>query len=188
MNARSHALDLRDVSNSMMRRLFAGLFLAFLLLNATIALAGAEKISFKYKGSQNQWVSDCRFFGATPHREASRVVSCTTGSGQKTTCDFNQQPANCEVTPPPKKQAAASAGDVLDQEIQAEDTGVVNPADASDTEVIFEEVSTGQADPSSAPDVILEDAVESELPVIEGDDSMVPEVPTDVEELPLFGQ
>jgi hypothetical protein len=189
MNAYAHAIEIRDDSNLAVNRYIGAALLAFLLFNLTIALAGADPVStFKNNSTQNQWVSDCRFAGSTPHREATHVVSCTTNSGQKTTCDFNQKPANCTVTPPPKASASTNGNDTViegnipDGAIEQGDTGLASPGSVSSTESVLVEDTSGQVAPSEvATNAEPESTDPEETEVVSAQSA-----PADVESIPSF--
>ena len=195
MNAHAQALETRDDSNPPARHLIAVALSAFLLFILTVSIAGAQPYTFKNDQSQNAFVNDCRFIGATPHREATHVVSCTTPSGQKTTCDFNQKPANCTVTPPPKTSAAANGngGNMPSENTVQSDMNVASPSEASESDQVLVEdtqVANVSENGASVPLITAEQPVVETSPAsdveVEDDVDTTQVASTHAESFPMF--
>ena len=185
MNARAHSIDLRDNPDLIAaRRLLAAALLAFLLLNATLALARADSNN-PFPGTQNDFTNQCRSLGGTPHREATHVVSCTWPNGGKQTCDFNQKPNSCTYTPPPKNSPSPN-GSVTTGNIVQADQNHTSATDAAQSGGVLAADGQIEAADSSDPDVPLVEEEQSvdvnaptqtepsdigDLPVIEGEDN-----------------
>lgn len=165
MNARAHAIDLRNHSDAFStRRVIAAAMLAILLLNATITLARADSKN-PFPGTQNDFTSQCRALGGTPHREDRHIVSCTWQDGGKQTCDFNQKPNSCTYTPPPKNSPSPNSN-VTNGTF--EPAGQVTAADAGQTgNVLTEGSQTVNADAVNAEVTPADEepAVNNEAPV-----------------------
>ena len=184
MNTSAHAIELRNDINSLPKRLIGALLLAFLLLNATMALARADSNN-PFPGTQNDFTSQCRALGGTPHREDTHVVSCTWPNGGKQTCDFNQKPNTCTYTPPPKNSPAANGNvtpgnieQVNQNQISATDGSQTGGIPAGDVQVVSVESSgpnapLGAEEPSVSNDApaTMESGDVSTLPEVEGEGS-----------------
>jgi hypothetical protein len=145
MNAHTPAIELRDDSHHAAKRLIGALLLAFLLLNAMFSLAGAKPVP-PFEGTQNDFTNECRIMGGTPKREATHIVSCTYPGGVKKTCDFNQKPASCTSTTPPKANQNSNGNVVVNDEslstenIEQADMSATSPSEASgSSEVLVED-------------------------------------------------
>lgn len=145
------AVDIREDVAHAAQRLICAALLAALLFSLSIALAGAEKTTtWTDTRTQNQFVNDCRFVGATPKREATHVVSCTTSNGTKHTCDFNTKPANCTTTKPAANGSItsdhvnASAANGVNQTMVSSDSETAPVSDAAAAEGAVTEATTSE--------------------------------------------
>lgn len=180
MNARSRALEIEPARNAMAIQLLIAVLAALLLFNLATTIASADKVTnFKSNLTQNQFTGDCRLMGGTPKREDTHVVSCTLGSGSKTTCDFNKKPAECvNVQAAPAAgggtfEAAETTGELIDatltQDIQSEPALEANPTQVTENDITT--APTGEVVPAEP----------TETPGIEA-------VVDEVESFPTFGQ
>lgn len=184
MNARSRALVIEPARNPMVIQCLTAVLAALLLFNLATAIASADKVTnFKSNLTQNQFTGDCRLMGGTPKREDTHVVSCTLGSGSKTTCDFNKTPAECVNVQGGAKAAPAASGSVLEA---VETTG--QPVNATQTQNVQSEPAL-EANPTQVTENNVTAAPAGEIVTAEpvetpGTDAVI----DDVESLPAFGQ
>lgn len=131
-------------------RLAIAALLAVLVIGA-ISNAASAKPATTTMG-QNEFVSKCRAGGGTTKRLASRVVQCTTGSGEVVICDFNTSPASCIVpfTPPQSGATVPVTGGVSEQ-VDAEPSGpMVRPGQVGGVSGgVFEQVDPAPAPPDT---------------------------------------
>jgi hypothetical protein len=130
--------------------------------------------------------------GGTPKREGTHIVSCTLGSGSKTTCDFNKKPAECVNVQGGGKAAPAAGGATFEavettaepmdittgQVIEAGSNLESNPESVAENDIVAAPAEPTAAAPSAEPAV----------PAATTEPTNTTIAPAEVQDLPEFGQ